>query len=221
MVEKDIDKMDLSEIKTEVQRLRDELAKMKRGYDDILYNLDDENFSDTYIQKQSSNVDGQITELDTRTSKMALLRSAVPIAENGEKVDNTQIYNVQTKDHWGNKVLFESYVYWDKSKGAWKQISDGGIYTVFVPPSNEYSEGYKLRKNVVIDGQYNSVDGSGGVVTRNLNLTGNVVWGDSFPVKAQYSADGTSWHDTYASSDTYMRISYNCGTKWSEALQIN
>ena len=87
---KTIDQMDLTEIKKEVQKMRDDLEKTKRSYGDILYNLDAENFSDNYAT-----------------------------------------------------------------------------------------------------------------------------------IKAQYSVDGTSWHDTYSSSDTYMRISYNCGTKWSEAIQIS
>ena len=89
-MDKNIDQMDLSEIKKEVQRLRDELAKMKRSYDDVIYNLDYENFSDGYIQNQNTNVDGKITELDTRTTNMGLLKNATPISNISEATDITK-----------------------------------------------------------------------------------------------------------------------------------
>ena len=38
-----IDKMDFKRLRNEVQYLRDELAMMKRHYEDLLYNLDDDN----------------------------------------------------------------------------------------------------------------------------------------------------------------------------------
>ena len=37
--------MNFKQLRNEVQLLRDELAIMKRKYEDILYNLDDDNFS--------------------------------------------------------------------------------------------------------------------------------------------------------------------------------
>lgn len=210
MVEKDIDKMDLSEIKTEVQRLRDELAKMKRGYDDVIYNLDYENFSDGYVQNQNTNVDGKINELDVRTTNMGLLKNATAISNISEASDVTKIYKVQTKNN-GN-VVAENYVYYDKSKSGWKQISDGTIYTVFEPKST----GYSLEGNVIIDG-------SKGVITQNLLLTGNtqvlgsLVWGD-IPIKAQYSVDGSAWGNTMTNDSAFIRLSFNGGSDWTKAI---
>ena len=40
-----INDMNFKQLRNEVQLLRDELAIMKRKYEDILYNLDDDNFS--------------------------------------------------------------------------------------------------------------------------------------------------------------------------------
>lgn len=48
-----IDNMNFKELKNEVQSLRDELAMMKRKYEDILFNLGDENFSGAVIKEKN------------------------------------------------------------------------------------------------------------------------------------------------------------------------
>jgi hypothetical protein len=48
----DIAKMDFKQLRNEVQMLRDELAMMQRKYEDILYNLDDDNFSGTFLREK-------------------------------------------------------------------------------------------------------------------------------------------------------------------------
>ena len=52
MSNKDINQMDFKELRNEVQMLRDELAIMQRKYEDILYNLDDENFSGVLLKEK-------------------------------------------------------------------------------------------------------------------------------------------------------------------------
>ena len=47
-----IAKMNDKQLRTEVQLLRDELAIMKRKYEDILYNLDTDNFSSRFVKEQ-------------------------------------------------------------------------------------------------------------------------------------------------------------------------
>ena len=47
-----IQNMDFKKLRNEVQLLRDELAIMKRKYEDILYNLDDDNFSSTFLKEK-------------------------------------------------------------------------------------------------------------------------------------------------------------------------
>jgi hypothetical protein len=44
--------MDFKQLRNEVQSLRDELAIMKRKYEDIIYNLDTENFSSRFVKEQ-------------------------------------------------------------------------------------------------------------------------------------------------------------------------
>ncbi len=48
----DINKMDFKQLRNEVQLLRDELAIMKRKYEDIIYNLDTDNFSSRFVKEQ-------------------------------------------------------------------------------------------------------------------------------------------------------------------------
>lgn len=60
MSDKNISTMDLKQLRNEVQLLRDELAITKRKYEDILYNLDDANFSDRFV-KEKDNMKTAIT----------------------------------------------------------------------------------------------------------------------------------------------------------------
>lgn len=54
MSDKSIEKMSNKELRKEVQLLRDEVAIMRRKYEDILYNLDDDNFSSKIIREKAN-----------------------------------------------------------------------------------------------------------------------------------------------------------------------
>lgn len=62
MSDKDINQMDFKELRKEVQSLRDELAIMQRKYEDILYNLDDENFSSKLKKEFTSKISSDEVE---------------------------------------------------------------------------------------------------------------------------------------------------------------
>jgi hypothetical protein len=47
----DIDKMNFNQLRNEVQLLRDEIAIFKRKYEDIIYNLDTDNFSSRLVKQ--------------------------------------------------------------------------------------------------------------------------------------------------------------------------
>lgn len=49
-----IQNMDVKRLRNEVQLLRDELAIMQRKYEDILYNLDDDNFSSKLLKEKDN-----------------------------------------------------------------------------------------------------------------------------------------------------------------------
>lgn len=83
MSETNILNMDFKELRDEVQLLRDELAIMQRKYEDILYNLDYENFSGnlikekdnmkTRISQTESNITAQAERIDNNSSEIATL----------------------------------------------------------------------------------------------------------------------------------------------------
>lgn len=49
-----INETEFKKLKSEVVFLRDELAKMKRFYEDLFYNLDDDNFSGTFLKEKNN-----------------------------------------------------------------------------------------------------------------------------------------------------------------------
>lgn len=74
----DIAKMTDKQLRNEVQLLRDELAIMKRKYEDLFYNLDDDNFSGRFIkEKNDMKTSIEITEegIKTKVSKDDLDKS--------------------------------------------------------------------------------------------------------------------------------------------------
>lgn len=52
MSQTDINKMDFKQLRNKVQELEDTIALMKRKYEDILFNLDDGNFSGKFIKEK-------------------------------------------------------------------------------------------------------------------------------------------------------------------------
>ena len=67
-----IDKMNFKQLRNEVQLLRDEIAIMKRKYEDAIYNIDESNFSSKIIQERD-NMKAEISvtadEIKTKLSK--------------------------------------------------------------------------------------------------------------------------------------------------------
>ena len=93
MSDKNINQMDFKELRNEVQMLRDELAIMQRKYEDILYNLDDENFSSQFIKER----DGMKAELKITAEKISSAVSSEEVESLIEQTAseiNTRISNV-------------------------------------------------------------------------------------------------------------------------------
>lgn len=82
-----VNSMDFKQLRNEVQLLRDELALFKRKYEDVIYNLDDDNFSGRFIKEKNDMkaeiklTDGRITAAVSEVHKdVSDLRSEVGIA---------------------------------------------------------------------------------------------------------------------------------------------
>ena len=231
-----ISKMNDKQLRNAVQMLYDELAMFKRKYEDAIYNLDSDNLgksftieqnnmkaqikvtadaiktmvSDTDLQSALANY-STITQtanaIQTVVSKGASLDEAIPIDSIEDATDTEEIYVLQEKTEDG-KLLSETYYYFNDLTKQWEILSGDSIYTVF----NQTAEGFSLKGNVVIDGN--------AVVTKNLTLSGIVTWDmDNSPVKSQYSADATNWHDSFTDGDMYMRMTFN-GRDYGEAVKV-
>lgn len=231
-----ISKMNDKQLRNAVQLLYDELAMFKRKYNDAIYNLDSDNLGKSFTIEQN-NMKAQIkiaadaiktmvseSDLDktlenystitqtanaiqTVVSKGANLDDAIPISSLEDATDTEAIYVVKETNENG-KLLSETYYYFNDITEQWEILSGDSIYTVF----NQTAEGFSLKGNVVIDGNT--------VITKNLTLSGIVTWDmDNSPVKSQYSADATNWHDSFTDGDLYMRMTFN-GKDYGEAVKV-
>lgn len=103
----DISKMDFKALKRKVQELEDTIAKMKRMYEDAIYNLDSSNFSSSWVREQD-NMKAQIKlsaeELSSVYTRVDDNRTALEtqIMQNAEaislKASKTEL------DEWGNNL---------------------------------------------------------------------------------------------------------------------
>lgn len=222
----DINKMDFKQLRNEVQLLRDELAVFKRKYEDIIYNLDDDNFSSTLLkEKDGMKTDIKVTAegIKTKVSKedmdkellsyttleqtadaiktqayaSADLSSATEISNINQATDKTKTYYI--KDGNGDKT----YYYYNEISKKWEEIIGGGIDTVF----EQTPTGFKLKGNVKVDGSC--------VLTDSLTFDSS-----DKPLQVEYSIDGVSnWHTTFNSgTDKFMRL--KIGANWSDAMKI-
>lgn len=223
----DIAKMDDRQLRNEVQMLRDELAIMKRTFEDIIYNLDTDNFSSRFTKEQGEmraaieftakgikskvskeDLDAYSTKIQTAeqiqniVSKGAKLDEAELITSLDQRTDTSKIYVMRATDDSGN-VLSETYYYYNDITEKWEVLSGDSIYTVF----NQTAEGFELKGNVKVDGSC--------ILTESLTFNSA-----DRPLDVQYSADGiNNWHYTFDSyEDMFMRI--KIGATWSEAIKV-
>lgn len=55
----------------------------------------------------------------------------------------------------------------------------------------------------------------------NINMNGNIVWGNNAPVQVQYSINGLDgWHSNYQTGDNYARYKYNNQSTWGTPIKI-
>ena len=81
----DINQMDFKQLRNEVQMLRDELAIFKRKYEDIIYNLDDDNFSSTLLREK----EGMKTSIEQTEESIKL--QAEKIDGNSTKIGTLEV----------------------------------------------------------------------------------------------------------------------------------
>ena len=116
-----IDKMNFKQLRNEVQLLRDEIAIMKRKYEDVIYNIDESNFSSKIIQERDNmkaeisvtadeiktklskeDLDGKLTKYSTITQTAEMIKSTVTEEVIGDYVTNA------IGDNYVEKATYES-----------------------------------------------------------------------------------------------------------------
>ena len=237
MSDKNINNMDFKELRNEVQLLRDELAMFKRGYEDVIYNLDSDNFGKSFKVEQNklkaqvkvtaeaiktavtdetlgeelkkySTIEQTADAITSTVAAGANLKDAEVIVDISQATDKSKTYKIQDFNSSG-QVIGESYYYYNSLSKDWEKISGDTIYTMFT----QTSEGFVLKGNTVIDGTT--------TITRNLKLSGNVTWDmNNSPVLTQYSSDGVSWHSPMVDGDMYMQMSFDGGKSWSNTTKV-
>lgn len=221
---------EIKKLRNEVQLLRDEFAIMQRKYEDILYNLDDENFSSRFVKEKGDmktaievTAEGIKTKVSNEelkkystieqtaehiqnivfTNASAKRENAILTSDVTKETDTSQIFVERETDSTGN-ILSETYYYYDDITKNWEVLSGENIFSVF----EQTDKGFKLKGNVLVDGSC--------VITDTLTFSSA-----SKPVDVQYSTTGAdnTWHDTFNSgSDKFMRI--KIGSQWSSAMKV-
>ena len=164
---KEIKNMDFKELRNEVQRLRDELAIMQRKYEDILYNLDNENFSEQIIKEKNGmktqieiNENAISTKVSTEDFESEKIQTAQQIAS---KVSSDEMWTAinQTSGEItteASKAICEwndTLYYWNSIYGEWAPAR----YTDVVKSKFlQTADGFILEGDVSVRGKIISTD---------------------------------------------------------------
>ena len=96
MSDYNINNMDFKQLRNEVQLLRDELAIMKRKYEDIIYNLDTDNFSSRFVKEQGDmrtaieiNAEGIKTKVSNEEFQSSITQTNNTIETEVKKLDDS------------------------------------------------------------------------------------------------------------------------------------
>lgn len=180
---KEIKDMDFKELRNEVQRLRDELAIMQRKYEDILYNLDNENFSERIIKEKNGmktqielNEEGIKTKVSTEELNTTIHQTAYNIEMEASKAITTKfVANILPSNPTDQqKKAFCEYngklYYWNSISERWVQARYAdGVKSQF----KQTADGFELTGDVSISG-----DLVAGGTIKGSKLQGGMIVGE-------------------------------------------
>ena len=188
MSDKDISQMDFKELRNEVQLLRDELAIMQRKYEDILYNLDEENFSGSIIKEKNGmktqiliNEEGISTlveDLDnysTITQTNSKIAMVVSKGVSAKFTMNKKPTRTNTSDEEKGMICEydDTLYYYNNISKAWEECPyEGEIKSLF----EQTSDGFNLVGNVSVSGKIMATDNNESY--SQMSETGFDVWVD-------------------------------------------
>ncbi len=198
MREENIEKMNFKELRNEVQYLRDELAMFKRKFNDIIYNLDSDNFGKSFVVAQN-NMKAQIKinaqEIATKVStedfnseitqtadkirsvvaKSSFENEAEEVSDTSDFIDIDKIYVI--REYVSGTNFIESETYYFYSGTEWEALKGTDLYTCF----EQNASGFKLKGDVSVDGDVvaNSLQGE--------TITGTTINGSTINSGSIYS----------------------------------
>ena len=247
MSDANINHMDFKQLRNEVQLLRDELAIFKRNYEDMIYNLDSDNFSGSYTAAQegmkaqvkiaADSVSSKVSRIDLDTA----LENYSKIEQTADAIRATVSAEANLK---GAELLKDVENFYDLSDEDIEKLDKGKIYKTqqknengkvtgekyyyfnslsqtweLISGDSIYTVFQQTDEGFVMRGN-TVIDGST-TITRNLVLQGSITWDtDDTPVQARYSSDGVSWHPIQTSDDVYLQLSFDGGNSWSDTMHI-
>ncbi len=178
-VKKAIEDMDFQELRKEVQELSDAFLQMQRRYEDLLYNLDNENFSITLLSEKDKLIkekDDMKTEIDITAEglKAEIARGdeqQTLIEANAEgiktKVSKVMSYGEADKGDYDptlqpppdtDKLYFwedkKKYYYFNEISKKWVEMHDTSIYSAFIQTADgfEFSGLVKINGDLITEG---------------------------------------------------------------------
>lgn len=207
-----INKMDIKQLRNAVQLLSDELAIMKRKYEDIIYNLDTDNFSSRFVKEQGdmkTAIEITAEGIKTKVSKEDLkaystieqtaeqIKSTVTkefVVEqfNGEIVTNailsSQIAQKADEIYLSVSQDFETK---DNANSNYNDLSNS-ISSVSIKANS-----ISTRVGNVEDGEFNGYTlfeqtGSKFSFTGDVEISGNAIVGGIITGSALQNSDGTA-----------------------------
>lgn len=231
-----IEKMDFKQLRNEVQLLRDELAMFKRMYEDMIYNLDNDNFSGRII-KEKDNMKAELKvnaeEISTKVSNGEFESYVSQTAEEiSSKVSTGDFTSAMSQTAESISTIVSEFIDTTtaepanspndfKDRGVIYKLGDDFYYYNVISKQWEIvkdsgmvnslfeqtRDGFKLKGNVQVDGSC--------VLTNSLTFNS-----EDRPIEVQYSVNGKdNWHNTFnSSSDRFMQL--KIGADWSSAMRI-
>ena len=157
-----ISKMNDKQLRNEVQLLRDELAIMKRKFEDIIYNLDTDNFSSQLIkEKDDMKTEIKVTAegIKTKVSKTDLdnsLSNYSTISQTAEKIETAvNSVNNTTEEKLKNYSTISQTA--DKISAS---VTETKQYVTNLLEDGDYvtNATFESRFNIYADGIYSTVE---------------------------------------------------------------
>ena len=215
---KPIEDMDFKELRSEVQQLRDDLAKMKRFYEDLFYNLDTDNFSprlvlenknmrttveatdeglktkvsaedvDKKIESEYSQFEQTAESISSEVRKIVNLSAATVVRNEGQFDDTEKLYAI-SRDDGGY-----DYYYYNSISGGWEPINEESIYSFF----EQIDDGFRLKGTVSIVGNLvRSSDQEGNVIEINKGFLNIIPSGSDIPKLQMGFTDVDGYENPY------------------------